>query len=85
MDNLGDFFDETHDNQFLDADKLVCECTCISLIDLVDFYGQTGTLELEELKRELGLGTGCGSCTKTAESWKKSVLMLSDKGKKYVI
>jgi hypothetical protein len=32
MDNLGDFFDETHDNQFLDADKLVCECHLIELL-----------------------------------------------------
>jgi bacterioferritin-associated ferredoxin len=56
-----------------DLDFLICECKSISLENIKSFISANDLkeLDLDQLKKELGLGSGCSSCIKSKESWEK--------------
>ena len=53
-------------------DELICECLCIS-VGMIREIIKGKEVELDVLKRKLMLGSGCGSCAKTFESWKLKI------------
>lgn len=61
----------SHSDQFSD-DLLICECMCISLGEIRGVLRDKET-DLFTLQKELGLGSGCSSCVKTFEQWKKKI------------
>jgi NAD(P)H-nitrite reductase large subunit len=78
MDKLDELFDEATLEQNTPQlaqtrDELICECKCVSLLEIISYYKSNNSLELEDLKRDLKLGTGCSSCTKSYKSWSKIV------------
>lgn len=56
------------DSKYQD-EELICECLCISVGTIREII-KGKEVELDTLKRELMLGSGCGSCAKSFESWK---------------
>lgn len=56
-----------------DLDTLICECKTISLETIQNHIraNDLKELNLDQLKKELGLGSGCSSCVKSKESWEK--------------
>lgn len=54
---------ENEANQKLDDNILICECKCISVGMIRDKF-KNKQFDLDLLKKELGLGTGCSSCIK---------------------
>ncbi|MCT4642365.1 MAG: (2Fe-2S)-binding protein [Bacteriovoracaceae bacterium] len=42
--------------------QLICECCVVSKQDLYDYYKRNGNLNLAQVKSQMGLGSGCGSC-----------------------
>lgn len=73
MNNLNEFFDEEKAKDST-KDLLICECRSVCINQLVDFAAQHDHLELDSLRKEFGLGTGCGSCKNSYDHWKKIVL-----------
>lgn len=53
-------------------DVLICECMCISMGDIREFCKENEA-KLSNLSRELGLGTGCSSCSKSFDQWKDKI------------
>ena len=60
---------------FINDEVLVCECMCISAKEIKDFFikKRTNLIDLDDLKSELGLGSGCSSCIKSFSSWKDKI------------
>ncbi|MBG60032.1 MAG: hypothetical protein CME67_04520 [Halobacteriovoraceae bacterium] len=54
---------------------LICECNCLSVKDLKEalLLGNLQTVDLDFLKEQLGLGSGCSSCIKNFGSWSKKI------------
>ena len=51
--------------------ELVCECKCISAGDIREYLkGKNKYLDLEQLRNELKLGSGCSTCAKNFDAWK---------------
>ena len=48
---------------------LVCECMCVSISDIRELL-KGKKVDLEILKQELKLGSGCSSCIKSFKDWK---------------
>ncbi|MBD66854.1 MAG: hypothetical protein CME62_16750 [Halobacteriovoraceae bacterium] len=64
----------TRSNTSNAEDELICECCSVSLFDIREFVnGNNGYLDLNQLREELKLGSGCSSCLKSFDSWKKKV------------
>jgi len=54
--------------------ELVCECECVSAGDIREYLeGKNNNLDLEELKSELKLGSGCSTCIKNFETWRSRI------------
>jgi bacterioferritin-associated ferredoxin len=51
---------------------LICECTATSLDDIQNFINANNlkSLDINQLKAHLGLGSGCSSCIKAKKDWK---------------
>ena len=67
---------ESDRNQKLLADEvLICECKCVSVGEIREALntGNIKTVDLDYLKKRLGLGSGCSSCLKNFESWKSGI------------
>lgn len=60
---------------FIEDEVLICECMCISAGDIRKFFNenQIVNVDLDALKREFGLGSGCSSCVKTFSQWKEKI------------
>lgn len=63
IDSLSDFIEPEKPEE----DFLVCECSCVSLRSINQFLEQFPTANLEDLKKSLKVGIGCGSCVKNYE------------------
>ena len=55
-------------------DVLICECNCISASEIRDMFKDNKNIDLEALQDKLGLGSGCGSCLKSKDSWMNEIL-----------
>jgi NAD(P)H-nitrite reductase large subunit len=54
--------------------ELVCECECVSAGDIREYLkGKNKYLNLDDLRSELKLGSGCSTCTKNFEVWKMRI------------
>ena len=60
-------------NDFIKDEVLICECMCISAKEIREFFDNNQVVELETLKKELKLGSGCGSCVKSFSDWKDKI------------
>ena len=49
-------------------DELICECMCINLSEIRDFF-KDKDIDLEILSTKTGLGSGCTGCLKKSEQW----------------
>jgi NAD(P)H-nitrite reductase large subunit len=50
------------------SEIVICECHCVSLQDLADYKKSRQNINLDDMKKDLLIGTGCGSCLKNT-SW----------------
>ena len=50
-------------------DHLICECMCVSAGEIRQLLREK-TFDLDLLRQEFGLGSGCSSCIKTLPDWK---------------
>ena len=50
-------------------DHLICECMCVSAGEIRQLLREK-TFDLDLLRHEFGLGSGCSSCIKTLAFWK---------------
>lgn len=62
---------ETRSNKKLDDEIIICECFCVNVADIRAI--QKKEVNIESLKKSLGLGTGCTSCLKTTHNWKDKI------------
>lgn len=60
IDSLNDFIEPERPID----DFLVCECSCVSLKSINQFFEEFPNANLEDLKKSLKVGVGCGSCVK---------------------
>lgn len=56
-------------NEKLEDDFLICECHCVSVLDIKTSCSASGKVDLEVLQNTLHLGTGCQGCLKRIDSW----------------
>lgn len=72
LDSIDNYYDLIADSDaIMQDDELICECFCVSLKDIKTCLNQYGHFNLEVLSKELQMGKSCGSCIKSADSWKK--------------
>lgn len=57
----------------LDDNVLICECMCVSALDIREHFTNVHEIDLEKLKEQLGMGQGCSSCLKSFEQWKDKI------------
>jgi NAD(P)H-nitrite reductase large subunit len=57
------------DRPALTPDTLICECYCVSVLDIQQAFAKTRTVNLEKLQQDFKLGTGCGQCLKDKSNW----------------
>lgn len=53
----------------LQDDELICECHCVSALDVRLLFADAKQVDIEVLKNYFGLGTACGSCLKAKDDW----------------
>ena len=64
---------ETETSKLSDL-ELICECECISAGDIREYLkGKNNNLNLEDIKKELKLGSGCSTCVKSFDAWKDRI------------
>ena len=51
----------------LDDDILICECFCVNVGDIRSIC--KSTVDIDLLKGQLNLGSGCQSCLKNLDTW----------------
>ncbi|MFZ4712833.1 MAG: (2Fe-2S)-binding protein [Bacteriovoracaceae bacterium] len=51
------------------SDLLICECHVVGMFHLRDLVLEAGKVDLELLKKQTGLGSGCGTCLKMDKDW----------------
>ena len=51
----------------LEDDVLICECFCVNVGDIRTLC--TSNVDIDLLKDQLNLGSGCQSCLKSTDSW----------------
>lgn len=68
-------FQSSQSQKTADEDFLVCECKCVSVGDIREALktGKIKQVDLNYLKKHLGLGSGCSSCLKDFNSWKSKI------------
>lgn len=52
--------------------QLICECNCIS-VDEIRLCLNGREPDIDILSNELNLGSGCSSCIKSFDQWKRKV------------
>lgn len=57
----------------LSEETLICECYCVSVLDIRQHCADIGVVDLVLLSQEFGMGAGCGQCVKDFTNWKKLV------------
>lgn len=57
----------------LNDDVLICECMCVSALDIRELFRDTREIDLKMLKEQLGVGQGCSSCIKSLDQWKGKI------------
>lgn len=57
----------------LAEETLICECYCVSVLDIKQTCSKTGPIDLELLQQTFGMGTGCGQCVNDFANWKNLV------------
>lgn len=70
-EDLGSLLD--WNERTLAEDTLICECYCVSVLDIRRACAETRSVDIELLKVNFGLGTGCGQCIKDLASWKNLI------------
>jgi bacterioferritin-associated ferredoxin len=63
---------------FINDEVLICECMCVSAKDIRNLFSDSRVIDLEILKKELLLGTGCSSCIKSFQDWRESIFPKHD-------
>lgn len=60
-----------------DESFLICECVCISNIDIENYLVSKNIkfVDLEMLKKDLKLGSGCNSCIKSFDNWSSKIFL----------
>jgi bacterioferritin-associated ferredoxin len=58
---------------FIKDEVLICECMCVSAKDIREFFNKEQVVDLDVLKKELFLGSGCSSCVKSFSQWKDKI------------
>lgn len=63
---------EYQDCKEVNNNLLICECTCTSLLQIQQFISDNKlkNLDLNQIKENFRLGSGCSSCIKNIDSWK---------------
>ncbi len=61
--------------ELIPDETLICECMCVSAKDIRKFFNNDPNVEvdLDLLKKEFGLGSGCSSCVKSFSQWKNKI------------
>lgn len=54
-------------------DVLICECFCVSVLDIREAFKDTSEVDLGALKRGFCMGEGCQSCVKAAPEWMSKI------------
>jgi bacterioferritin-associated ferredoxin len=50
-------------------DILICECFCISALDIRNLFKDAKIVDLEILKEQYCMGQACSSCLKSSDDW----------------
>lgn len=56
-------------------DTLVCECYCVSVLDIREACAMKRQVDVEPLRQRFGLGTGCGRCVRELLTWKDKIFV----------
>ncbi|MFP5457999.1 MAG: (2Fe-2S)-binding protein, partial [Bacteriovoracia bacterium] len=54
-------------------DVLVCECYCVSALDIRQACASLGVVDIPHLRERFGLGNGCGGCINRIDAWKNLI------------
>lgn len=70
--------DEFHKSQLkaeslLKDNYLICECNCINVGNIRDFFNEESQFSIEKMKDSLNAGSGCGQCLANKEDWFKKI------------
>lgn len=57
----------------IEDEILICECMCVSALDIRNLFKNSKIVDLEVLKEQLRVGQGCSSCLKSFEQWKDKI------------
>ncbi len=57
----------------LAEDTLICECYCVSVLDIREACATNRQVDLAALQSRFGLGTGCGQCVRDFANWKTKI------------
>lgn len=57
----------------LAEETLICECYCVSVLDIKQTCSETRSVDVELLRQTFGMGTGCGQCLRDIADWKNLV------------
>lgn len=57
----------------LSDETLICECMCVSVLDIRELFKDTREVDLKILKEKLSMGQGCSSCIKSFVQWKDKI------------
>jgi bacterioferritin-associated ferredoxin len=57
----------------LSDEVLICECYCVSVLDIRQTLSNNSQINLELLREKYGLGSGCGRCVKELNDWKNLI------------
>jgi NAD(P)H-nitrite reductase large subunit len=55
--------------QPLGDEALICECFCVNAGDIRKTCSELARVDLDTLRTEFGLGTGCQGCLKRKDFW----------------
>lgn len=69
IEEIDDFIPSPQEK--LDNETLVCECFCVSALDIRDVCQVAVDLDL--LKERFMMGEGCRSCIKNKDSWVNNI------------
>lgn len=54
-------------------DVLICECYCVSVLDIRQTCSADAQINLDLLREKYGLGGGCSRCVKEINDWKNLI------------
>jgi NAD(P)H-nitrite reductase large subunit len=67
--------DESHEakHHILADDVLVCECNCVSVGEIRSLFSTAAQIDIDKLRTDFHLGSGCGSCLKNFSNFVKNM------------